>query len=228
MKRKIPKKKKKNDASKSCLLSLQRWCQGAAAPEMLPKTYIRIFSSSLLPSRQTIFSRCRKAMLGSVPWAKCQIRRRGTRPGGAKGSARARPSQALREILVSSSNSSGRLGPDFLHATTDGRTTFKHSRWTVGRGTMHRIMVSGLHREHRGVCPVRSIQGAAAAANARWSTSKRKKTEAQGAVLNLDGPHSHRIGVMGRWFSSTIWPLCSTNDRHTIFMNCECIWANAF
>ena len=207
------KKDPKEEEEEWCFQKLpslsSKMMSGAAGPEMLPKTYVRIFSSSLLPSRQTIFSRCRKAMLGSVPWAKCQIRRRGTRPGGAKGSARARPSQALREILVSSSG----LGPDFLHATTDGRTTFKHSRSTVGRGTMHRIMVSGLHRDHRGVCRVRSIQGAAAAANARWSTSKRKKTEAQGAVPNLDGPHSHRIGVMGRWFSSTFWPFCSTVDK---------------
>ena len=59
---------------------------------------------------------CLRCCCSSRCWAKCQIRRRGTRPGGAQGSARARPSQAPREILVSSSRSSSSgLGPDFLY-----------------------------------------------------------------------------------------------------------------
>ena len=210
MKRKIPKKKKKNDASKSCLLSLQRWCRVQQVLRCFQRrTYVSSLHLCFLAARRysrDAVKRCLAAYLGpnakSAAGAHAQVGQRDP-PGRGQ----------VKHFGKSWSAAADLAQISYLHATTDGRTTFKHSRSTVGRGTMHRIMVSGLHRDHRGVCRVRSIQGAAAAANARWSTSKRKKTEAQGAVPNLDGPHSHRIGVMGRWFSSTFWPFCSTVDK---------------
>ena len=153
-------------------------------------------------------------------WAKCQIRRRGTRPGGAQGSARARPSQAPREILVSSSSSSSSgLGPDFLYIGPRRQDAVLYVsatmvRWTAPRGAcnrqaLHVIRVTPRTSPRR--TEERSVRVPSSSSRARWSTSKRKKTEAQGAVLNLDGPHSHRsIGEKGRGFSSTFWTFTST------------------
>ena len=98
---------------------------------------------------------CLRCCCSSRCWAKCQIRRRGTRPGGAQGSARARPSQAPREILVSSSSSG--LGPDFLYIGPRRQDAVLYVsattvRWTAPRGACNRQAFhvwSGLHREHR-------------------------------------------------------------------------------
>ena len=154
MKRKIPKKKKKNDASKSCLLSLQRWCRVQQVLRCFQRrTYVSSLHLCFLAARRysrDAVKRCLAAYLGpnakSAAGAHAQVGQRDP-PGRGQ----------VKHFGKSWSAAADLAQISYLHATTDGRTTFKHSRSTVGRGTMHRIMVSGLHRDHRGVCRVRSI-----------------------------------------------------------------------